>query len=159
MSGARTLLNTATSDSSEKPNRAVPRWAAITLLVAALQCLIWGVFIIVWPERSSLAYGFSQPPTDLFLWQGTGLVIVLFGIGYRIAATNPLKRWNIVLIGFLGKSLGPIGMTWSVFHGRVSRRVLCLIPINDLIWLIPFALILLLVYRSSFNPGPSSIHK
>jgi len=142
-------LNTATSDSSGKQKLASPRWAVIALLVAALQCLLWGVFIIVWPERSSLAYGFSQPPTDLFLWQGTGLVIVLFGIGYRIAATNPLKHWNIVLIGFLGKSLGPIGMTWSVVHGRVSRRVLYLIPVNDLIWLIPFALILLLVYKNS----------
>ncbi|HRA90490.1 MAG TPA: hypothetical protein PK992_20530 [Planctomycetaceae bacterium] len=141
-------MNTATSDSSEKPNRAVPRWAAITLLVAALQCLIWGVFIILWPVKSSLVYGFAQPPVELFLWQGTGLVIVLFGIGYVIASTDPLQHWLIVLIGLLGKSLGPIGMIWSVYHGQVSSRVLYLIPINDLIWLIPFGLILQRVRRS-----------
>lgn len=125
-----------------------PRWQSIALLVAGLQCLIWGVFIVAWPERSSLAYGFAQPPVELFLWQGMGLVIVLFGIGYGIASTNPSRHWVIVLIGLLSKSLGPIGMAWSVHQGDVSSRVLYLIPINDLIWLIPFGLILLWVYRS-----------
>jgi len=125
-----------------------PHWQHIALLVAGLQCLIWGVFIIVWPERSSLAYGFAQPPAELFLWQGTGLVIVLFGIGYMIASINPSHHWVIVLIGLLSKSLGPIRMAWSVKQGDISSRVLYLIPINDLIWLIPFGLILLRVYRS-----------
>lgn len=123
------------------------RWQRIALLVAGLQCLIWGVFIIVWPERSSLAYGFSRPPAEMFLWQGTGLVIVLFGLGYLIASDNPSQHWVIILIGLLSKSLGPIGMAWSVNQGDISSRVLYLIPINDLIWLMPFGLILLRVYR------------
>ncbi len=114
----------------------------MALLLAGLQCLILGVFIILWPAKSSLVYGFEKPPTELFLWQGTGLVIVLFGVGYVIASTNPLQHWSIVLIGFLGKSLGPIGMAWSSYHGHVSPKVLYLIPINDLIWLLPFGLIL-----------------
>ena len=74
-------------------------------------------------------------------------MIVLFGIGYAIASTNPVQHWAIILIGLLSKSLGPIGMAWSVHQGDVSRRVLYLIPINDLMWLIPFSLILLRVYR------------
>ena len=128
--------------------RGTPRWQCIVLLIAGLQCLIWGVFIIVCPERSSLAYGFAQPPAELFLWQGMGLVIVLFGIGYAIASRNPSQHWVIILIGLLSKSLGPIGMAWSVNQGAVSSRVLFLIPINDLIWLIPFGMILLRVFRS-----------
>lgn len=135
MSKDNALSNAMSHDQS-------PRWHCISLVVAGLQCFIWGVFIILWPAKSSLAYGFAQPPTELFLWQGTGLVIVLFGIGYVIASTNPLQHWLIVLIGLLGKSLGPIGMAWSVYHGQVSSNVLYLIPINDLIWLIPFGLIL-----------------
>ncbi len=135
-------------DSGSQPRGGTARWPQIALLVAGLQCLIWGVFIIVWPERSSLVYGFAQPPAELFLWQGTGLVIVLFGIGYAIASMNPSQHWVIILIGLLSKSLGPIGMAWSVNEGDVSSRVLYLIPINDLIWLLPFGLILLRVYRS-----------
>ncbi len=140
-------MTTDVTDSQSRLCSGTPRWQRITLLVAGLQCLIWGVFIIAWPERSSLAYGFTRPPTELFLWQGTGLVIMLFGIGYVIASTNPWQHWVIILIGLLSKSLGPIGMGWSVNQGDVPRRVLYLIPINDLIWLIPFALILLQVFR------------
>ncbi len=140
-------MTAAVRDSKSPLLSGTPRWERIAVLVAGLQCLIWGVFIIGWPERSSLAYGFAQPPEELFLWQGTGLVIVLFGIGYAIASKNPSQHWVIILIGLLSKSLGPIGMAWSVNQGDVSSRVLYLIPINDLIWLIPFGLILLRVYR------------
>lgn len=117
------------------------RWARIALLVAALQCLIWGVFIILLPERSSIVYGFSKPPTDLFLWQGTGLIIFLFGVGYTLAAFDPKQHWGIVLVGLLAKALGPIGMLWAVTQAQVPARVLVLIPIHDILWWIPFALI------------------
>ena len=136
------------SQSNYRPHRNSPRWHGIALLGAGFQCLVWGIFIILWPVSSSLAYGFAQPPVELFLWQGTGLVIVLFGIGYVVASTNPPQHWLIVLIGLLGKSLGPVGMAWSAYHGQVSSRVLYLIPINDLVWLVPFGLILVEVRRS-----------
>ena len=120
----------------------VPQWQRVALLVAALQCLIWGVFILALPERSSLVYGLSKVPTELFLWQGTGLVIFLFGVGYAIAATNPRQHWSVLLIGLTAKILGPVGMLWSVIEGDVPHQVLYLIPINDLIWWLPFTMIL-----------------
>lgn len=126
----------------------VPRWQRVALLVASLQCLIWGVFILALPERSSLAYGFDNVPTELFLWQGTGLIIFLFGVGYGIAATNPVQHWAVILIGLMAKVLGPVGMLWSVIQGQVSRQVLYLIPMNDLVWWLPFALILFAVFRN-----------
>lgn len=124
------------------PDTSSPRWHSVALAVASLQCLIWGVFIILWPQRSSLDYGLAQPPTDLFLWQGTGLVIFLFGVGYGLASTNPRQHWGIVLVGLLSKVLGPIGMSWAVLQNDVPAKVLVLIPINDMLWWIPFAMIL-----------------
>jgi small multidrug resistance pump len=119
-----------------------PRWHFIALLVASLQCVIWGFFIILWPQRSSVAYGFAKPPTDLFLWQGTGLIVLLFGIGYGLASTNPRQHWGLVLVGFLSKILGPLGMSWAVLQNDAPARVLLLLPINDVVWWIPFAMIL-----------------
>ena len=129
------------------PQAVTPRWHRIVLLVAGLQCLFWGLFIIACPERSSYAYGFAEPPEELFLWQGMGLVIVLFGMGYLIASANPVQHWVVILIGLLSKFFGPIGIVWSVNQGSVSRNVLHLLPINDLIWLIPFGFILVQVYK------------
>lgn len=140
-------MTTDEIDFKLQPVIKTPRWQPIALLVAGLQCVIWGVFIVTFPVRSALAYGLSEPPRELFLWQGTGLVIVLFGVGYLIASTNPPQHWGIILVGFLSKFLGPVGITWSVFLGEVPERVLYLIPINDLIWLLPFAVILLQTSR------------
>ncbi len=141
-------------DASDHPpayrHRSASRsWQRAALCVAGLQCLLWGCFIVVCPSLASRCYGFAEPPAELFLWQGMGLVIVLFGIGYVIAATDPAQHWVMVLIGLLSKSLGPLGMAWSVYSGSVSRQVLYLIPVNDLVWLVPFGIILLDVYRSS----------
>lgn len=130
-----------TQRDSIPPRVVSPRWHSIALAVASLQCLIWGIFIILWPQRSSLSYGLAKPPTDMFLWQGTGLVIFLFGFGYGLASTNPRQHWGIVLVGLLSKVLGPIGMSWAVLQQDVPARVLLLLPINDIVWWIPFALI------------------
>jgi len=126
-----------------------PRWLKICLQIASVQCLIWGLFIILFPSLSSTVYGFSRPPQQLFLWQGMGLIIFLFGIVYMIAATNPRQHWAVVLMGLLAKFLGPIGMLWSVLHNDVSWRVLILIPMNDIIWWLPFGLILKDVFLHS----------
>lgn len=126
----------------------VPTWQRLALLVAALQCGIWGAFILALPEKSALAYGFSKVPTDLFLWRGMGLIILLFGLGYGIAATNPNQHWVVILIGLIAKVLGPIGMLWSVLKDEVAIAVLYLIPFNDLIWWVPFTIILAGVFRS-----------
>lgn len=120
-----------------------PRWARICLLAAAVQCLVWGPFIIIAPAAAAFAYGFSKPPEDEFLWQGMGLVILLYGLGYSVAAVDPYRHYAVVLVGLLAKILGPVGMTWAVGQGQVSARVLMLIPIHDIIWWWPFAVIVL----------------
>ncbi|MFM7057711.1 MAG: alkyl hydroperoxide reductase [Planctomycetota bacterium] len=120
-----------------------PRWARVCLLAAALQCLIWGPFIILAPTTAGAAYGFARPPEDEFLWQGMGLVILLYGLGYAVAAFDPYRHYAVVLVGLLAKVLGPVGMTWAVAQEQVSVNVLWLIPIHDVIWWWPFAMIVM----------------
>ena len=139
-----------------------PAWMRICLWAAALQCLVWGPFIILAPQQSAIAYGYATAPRDLFLWQGMGLIILLYGVGYAVAGTDPLRHWLTVALGLLAKTLGPIGMTWAVLQGQTSPGVLRLIPIHDVIWWLPFALIVLRGIRSvspataAAAPAPSS---
>jgi len=115
-----------------------PRWQRIILKAACLHCVLWGIFIMALPASSAEVYGFAETPHDLHLWQGTGLFIVLLGIGYGLASTDPRQHWGIVLIGLLAKVFGATGMCWSVFTGQVSSHVLWLLPFNDMIWFWPF---------------------
>jgi small multidrug resistance pump len=124
-----------------------PRWQTTCLALAGLQCLIWGLYIIFMPARSAISYGLDRPPREIFLWQGTGLVIFLFGVGYLIASTNPRQHWVAILTGLLAKVLGPVGIAWSVVQGQVPSAVLLLLPVNDVIWWIPFGLILFRIFQ------------
>lgn len=123
----------------------------LVLRLACLHCCLWGLFIIALPEISARVYGFDKPLTDIFLWKGTGLIIFLFGIGYGIASTNPRQHWAIVTMGLVAKILGPIGLCWAAFQGEVPVTVLYLLPVNDIVWWWPFAIIV----RRGISPLPS----
>lgn len=132
------------------PNEAYqPRWHIWVLLTSCLHSVVWGVFIIAAPAASARAYGFSQTPAEIHLWQGTGFFICLLGFGYLLAAADPRQHWGLVLFGLIAKTAGAAGMARAAWLGQVSRDVLKLIPINDVIWWVPFALIVITNYKRS----------
>jgi peroxiredoxin len=95
-----------------------------------------------------------DPPRYPQLWQGVGMVVGVYGVGYLVAAGDPLRHWPIVLVGLLGKVLGPIGFLGAVLAGELPWALGWMIVANDLIWWLPFALILAAAYRFH-NPAPS----
>jgi len=123
------------------PTVDVPKWAKLTLLLAALYNLCFGVWALAFP-RSAFVWAGMEPARYVELWQCIGMIVGVYGIGYAIAAFNPARHWPIVLVGFLGKLFGPIGMIDAVLSERLPAQVLWLNVANDLIWLVPFALIL-----------------
>ena len=81
-------------------------------------------------------------PRYPMIWQCVGMVIGVYGIGYWFAARHPVNHYPIVLVGFLGKVLGPIGIFYYVFTGQLSPNFIYITIFNDLIWLIPFYILL-----------------
>ena len=41
-------------------------------------------------------------------------VATVYGVGYAVAARDPLRHWPIVFVGLLGKILGPIGFAQAL---------------------------------------------
>ena len=89
------------------------------------------------------------------IWQCLGMVIGVFGIGYLCASRDPVRHWPIVLVGFLGKIFGPVGFLWTASRGEIPWMFGATIPTNDLIWWIPFALILRSAWLHSKHPRDS----
>jgi hypothetical protein len=58
-----------------------------------------------------------------------------------------VRHWPIVLVGFLGKVFGPIGYVDGVLRGEVPPGFGITIPTNDLIWWVPFGLMLAHAWR------------
>jgi small multidrug resistance pump len=134
-----------------EPKRTL-RWIRTTLWAAAVYNLAWGAWAIAWPNALFDWAGMERPNYPQ-LWQCLGMIVGVYGISYAIAAADPVRHWPNVLVGLLGKVLGPIGFADHFSSGALPLAFGATIFFNDLIWLLPFILILRQVRRTPW-PRP-----
>ena len=113
----------------------------LTLKLAAFYNLLWGAWVVVFPNHFFTLVG-MEPLNHPMVWQGMGMVIGVYGLGYWWASYAPLKHWPIVAVGFLGKIFGPIGFFLNYIKDDVPFEFIYTLITNDFIWWIPFFLIL-----------------
>lgn len=118
-----------------------PRWMSRVLRAAALYNVLWGAFVVLAPDVPFRWMGL-EPPRYPEIWQCVGMIVGVYGVGYWLAARDPLRLWPLVLVGLLGKILGPLGFVWAASRGRLPWDLGWTILTNDLIWWLPFGLIL-----------------
>lgn len=139
---------------------AAPRWMSHVLWAAALYNLAWGTWVILRPLDLFLWTGAALPRYPS-IWQCVGMIVGVYGIGYAIAAKDPVRHWPITLVGLLGKLFGPLGFVWMLLstspddEGRLPLSWGWTLVTNDLIWWIPFAAILYHAARISLAPPKS----
>jgi hypothetical protein len=118
----------------------------LTLKIAGIYNILWGIIVGLFPY---LMFDLLQIERINYpmIWQSVGMIVGVYGLGYYLASQNYVKHWIIVLVGFLGKVFGPIGIFFYVAMGQLSPGFLIVTFLNDLIWLIPFTKMLLEAYR------------
>lgn len=126
----------------------VPAWMTFTLRAAGVYNLVWGAVIIMFP-LALFQWAGMEPPRYPQIWQCVGMIVGVYGIGYWVAARDPFRHWPIVLVGFLGKVLGPIGFLQAALTGALPWAWGATIVTNDLIWWIPFAMMLYGAFREN----------
>lgn len=112
-----------------------------TLRIAAIYNILWGAWVVLFPNHFFELVGMDLPRHTM-IWQGMGMVIGVYGLGYWWAAQDPLTHWPILAVGFLGKIFGPIGFFVNYAQGIVPFEFIYTLFTNDFIWWIPFFLIL-----------------
>ena len=117
-----------------------------TLIFAGIYNLVWGGWVILFPNMAFTLSG-AKIPSYPQIWQCVGMIVAVYGFGYLIASINPIKHWPIVLVGFLGKVFGPIGFVYSIYMDIFPLSFGVNIIFNDLIWWIPFFMILKKAYE------------
>ncbi|MEM9588373.1 MAG: peroxiredoxin-like family protein [Planctomycetota bacterium] len=132
-------------------------WMRTTLFLAAAYNLLWGAWVILRPG-DFFQFAGIEPPRYLGIWQCVGMIVGVYGVGYAIAARDPIRHWPITLVGFLGKIFGPIGFLFGLLStspgdpGRLPLSWGLTIITNDLIWWLPFAAILYAAFRHHSAP-------
>lgn len=123
------------------------RQMSLVLKAAAIYNLLWGAWVVLFPLHFFDLVGMAEP-THPMIWQGMGMVIGVYGLGYWWASQDPLTHWPIVVVGFLGKIFGPIGFVFNYAQGLVPFEFIYTLITNDFIWWIPFFLIIRSAYKS-----------
>ncbi|MFO0806110.1 MAG: SRPBCC family protein [Gemmataceae bacterium] len=129
------------TSASDREPLAIPVWARRWLLAAGVYNLLWGATVIAFPHLLFDLAGIERINYPQ-IWQCVGMIVGVYGIGYLIAAGDPRVHWPIVLVGLLGKIFGPVGFAVALSSGTLPPLFGLTIVTNDLIWWIPFAMIL-----------------
>ena len=128
-------------------------WMRVALLLAGAYNIAWGAAAVLFPLQMLALLGLNPLPNYPQFWQCIGMIVGVYGIGYLIAAREPFRHWPIILVGLLGKGLGPIGFGVSFVSGQLPLSMAWTIVTNDLIWWVPFGMILWSVARYHQSVG------
>lgn len=120
----------------------MPPWVPRLLIAAAIYNLAWGGFVILFPSLPFRLAG-MEPPNYPAIVQCLGMIVGVYGVGYALAARDPVTLWPLVLVGLLGKILGPIGFVYAASIGEFPWVTGITILANDVAWWLPFLAILL----------------
>ncbi|MEM0983275.1 MAG: SelL-related redox protein [Planctomycetota bacterium] len=130
-----------------------PKWMSRWLIAAAIYNIAWGALTVLYPNWLFDLTG-MEPPAYPFIWQCVGMIVGVYGVGYWAAAFDPYRHWPIVLVGFLGKIFGPMGYVSGLLLGGKVPGINAVPPefgvtllTNDLIWWVPFFLMLFGAFR------------
>ena len=118
----------------------------LTLRLAAIYNMLWGVWVILFPQHYFELIQL-EPPIYPMIWQGTGMIVGVYGLGYWWASYDPYRHWPIVAVGFLGKIFGPLGFLFNYISGKLPIEFGYTLLTNDLVWWIPFGIIMIGVHR------------
>jgi hypothetical protein len=109
--------------------------------IAGIYNICWGTAIVLYPNLLFDLFGIPRVNYP-FVMAGLGMCIGL----YWVVAGDLARYPQLVIIGFLGKALGPIGWFWTVMTTDLPLRTMWTNVFNDFIWL-PFFIAYFVWYR------------
>ena len=130
----------------EKEELRVDHWMRGLLLLAGFYNLGWGFFIYIFPDSFyQWISQTGQSAPEVIGWQGIGVII--FGMIYISVALYPTTLWYLLIAGIASKVLGAAWFYWFILEGSATRPYLFHLIMNDLVWVLPFFIILLRAYQ------------
>lgn len=127
-------------------------WMTGWLKAAAIYNVIWGSFVVLFPN-TLFEWFQMELPIYIGFWQCVGMIVGVYGLGYWWASRDPFTHWPIIAVGLLGKIFGPIGFVESIVTGKLPIVFGINIIFNDLIWWPSFFLIMKAAYENAKRRG------
>ena len=132
-------------------------WVDITLRFAGIVNVVWGLIFALF-TNPLFRWAQLPEPTFLFPWQLIGIAAIIFGLGYYIASFDINKNALVVIIGFAIKVTGTIAVWKSVVTQDFSLSLALYFSAKDLLWLVPFALVIYHIFKKWQTPEKERIN-
>ncbi|MBI4891242.1 MAG: AhpC/TSA family protein [Acidobacteria bacterium] len=143
------------------PSSQSETWVQLTLRAAGLYNLAIAALVLLRPEWILTSLGLPPTPPAGFaleLWHALAALTAAMGAGYLLISSNPVKHWQVVLVGFLAKLATGLWVSYDIYLHRLPSSAWLWVVMDDAIWLPPFAIVLrqahecLLNIRRSVSP-------
>jgi hypothetical protein len=112
------------------------------------------VAAFAWPHLCFDWAGIARP-NHAILWRAAGLLSAIFGVGFLIAARDPIRHWPLVLLGFAKATLVIVLLLVSIFSKELPAKSLWLAFFDDFIWWFPLAAILWATVQAHVGRPPT----
>jgi hypothetical protein len=128
----------------------------LVLAAAGVYCLSIALWFFVSPERVFATFAPTQPGHPLLV-QVIGIFYFVFSLSFFLAAPDPPRHWRIVLLCTLKICIVISAALYAFFQQTLSWKLLLLLAVDDVIWLLPFLLILWAVLQERIGRTPAGV--
>ncbi|MGD9127268.1 MAG: hypothetical protein PVH19_07790 [Planctomycetia bacterium] len=134
-------------------NRSVLRpWMYWLLRFAGTFNFLAGFCMLVFYHEGYKMVGVPKPALVLPI-QLTGILVVLFGVGYHLSASDPLRNRNVLALGMWSKLLCSLWALIYVFNGALPWWFILVLLGADIAYVPLFVIILRQIDRIAKIPA------
>lgn len=127
--------------------KSLPDWIALLLRFAGITNAVWGLTFTLFTE-TMFRWAEMPVPEMLFSWKMTGIISIIFGAAYFMAAANPLRHMLIIGTGFFIKLAGAVMIFSYLADDAISTRLALFFTLKDASWAIVFAVVLYFIFKA-----------
>ena len=128
-------------DASQVSGQCLDPWMRRLLRFGGTFNLFAGLSMIVLYHEGYRLFDIQKPELVMPI-QLTGVLVMLFGVGYHRIASRPIENYDLFLLGLLSKTGGSLLGIYYVFFGPLPWLFLVFLFFADIIYLPFFWLIL-----------------
>lgn len=119
----------------------MPLWMPLVLCLAGLYCVAFAVVTLAWPDQAYAQTGLDASGHQMLV-RVIGMFYLVFGCSYFLAARDPIRHWRIVLLCVMKILIVLAAGAYSWWNQLLAPPLILLLIIDDLLWLLPFLMIL-----------------
>lgn len=127
-----------------------PLWMTWVLWAAGIYTISVGAMALSLP--GSLDEWLPVEPVGYpAFWRYLEAATAAYGVAYLLAAARPFQHWPVICAGLLKNVLGPVVLLHASGAGPITERTMLFVSVNDIVWCIPFCLILYRAYEAHLD--------